>query len=38
MNKRLYGGTGYAPVELIVAKLGNDAGLVGAACFARQRM
>ena len=38
MNKRLYGGTGYAPVELIVAKLGNDAGLVGAACFARQRI
>ena len=37
MNRMLYGGTKYAPVELLAASLGNDAGLVGAAHFAQQR-
>lgn len=36
-SRLLYGGTQYAPVALVVAKLGNDAGLVGAARFAMQR-
>ncbi len=37
LNRMLYGGTKYAPVELLAASLGNDAGLVGAAHFAQQR-
>ena len=36
VNRLLYGGTKYAPVLVTVAKLGNDAGLVGAARFAMQ--
>lgn len=36
INRLLFGGTKYAPVLLAVAKLGNDAGLVGAARFAMQ--
>lgn len=38
VNRMLYGGTKYAPVELLVATLGNDAGLVGAAHFAQQHI
>lgn len=30
LNKRIYGGTEYAPVKVAVATLGNDAGLCGA--------
>ena len=37
MNRMLYGGTAYAPVPIVIASLGNDAGLVGAAHFAQQR-
>lgn len=37
-DRRLYGGKKYAPVELKVATLGNDAGLIGAALFAASRM
>lgn len=37
VNRLLYGGTKYAPVELLTASLGNDAGLVGAAHFAQQK-
>ncbi len=36
MNRLLYGGTKYAPVPIVIASLGNDAGLVGAAHFAQQ--
>jgi glucokinase len=31
VNKLIYGGTGYAPVAIKAAILGNDAGLIGAA-------
>lgn len=31
VNKLVYGGTGYAPVAIKAAILGNDAGLIGAA-------
>ena len=31
VHRLLYGGTKYAPVEIAVASLGNDAGLCGAA-------
>lgn len=34
VDKRLYGGTTYAPLVLKTASLGNDAGLCGAARFA----
>ena len=34
VEKLLYGGTEYAPVEILRATLGNDAGLVGAAKYA----
>ncbi len=37
MDRLLYGGTDYAPVALIAARLGNDAGLVGAARYAWQK-
>lgn len=36
-KRDLYGGSGYAPVELKTASLGNDAGLCGAAEYARTR-
>ena len=36
MNRLVYAGTKYAPVLLLTASLGNDAGLVGAARFAQQ--
>lgn len=35
VHRLLYGGTKYAPVEIAVASLGNDAGLCGAARLAR---
>ncbi len=35
---RLYVSTDYAPLEIVCAKLGNDAGLYGAAEYASQRM
>ena len=37
VSRKLYGGTKYAPVELLTASLGNDAGLIGAARFAQQQ-
>lgn len=38
VNRLLYGGSKYAPVHIIGAVLGNDAGLVGAARFAMQNL
>lgn len=38
VNKYIYGGTEFAPVELVVAELGNDAGLCGAAKLAIERI
>ena len=38
VNRLLYGGAKYAPVEIVVAQLGNDAGLVGATRFAWQNL
>jgi len=35
---RMYGGTEYAPVEIRIASLGNDAGLLGAFAFALQNL
>lgn len=32
VNKLVFGGTAYAPVKIYKATLGNDAGLIGAAC------
>ncbi len=37
LNKYIYGGNKTATVKLVVATLGNDAGLVGAGCYAMQR-
>jgi len=34
VSELIYGGEGYAPVEILVASLGNDAGLCGAARYA----
>ena len=34
VSKNIYGKEGYAPVELLTASLGNDAGLFGAARYA----
>lgn len=34
VNRRAYGGMGYAPVKIEVASLGNDAGIYGAAAVA----
>lgn len=34
----IYGGEDYAPVEILVASLGNDAGLCGAAKYAMDRI
>ena len=31
VNRQIYGGTKFAPVEIVVASLGNDAGIYGAA-------
>lgn len=31
VNREIFGGTGYAPVEILTAQLGNDAGIYGAA-------
>ena len=38
VNKYIYGGTEFAPVDLVVASLGNDAGLTGAAKLAIDRI
>ena len=37
VEANVYGGMDYAPVKLVVAELGNDAGLMGAYQFARTR-
>ncbi len=37
VNHRIYGGTKFAPVEIVVASLGNDAGIYGAAALAINR-
>ena len=34
INRYIYGGTKYAPVKVVIASLGNDAGLVGAVKYA----
>lgn len=34
VNRQIYGGTKFAPVEIVVASLGNDAGIYGAAALA----
>ena len=34
VNREIYGGTKFAPVDIVVASLGNDAGIVGAAALA----
>ena len=31
VNRGIFGGTKFAPVEIVVASLGNDAGIYGAA-------
>lgn len=38
VNRLLYGGTEYAPVRIEKATLGNDAGLCGAAQFAKDQL
>lgn len=38
VNKLIYGGNKYAPVKIISATLGNDAGLIGAGRFAQQNI
>ena len=38
IGRMIYGDPKYAPVRIVVAQLGNDAGLVGAADFARRRV
>ena len=35
---RMYGGSDYAPVEILRASLGNDAGIIGAFAFAHDRL
>jgi glucokinase len=35
---KMYGGNDYAPVELKIASLGNDAGILGAYAFALQNL
>ncbi len=37
VNREIYGGTKFAPVDIVVASLGNDAGLVGAAALAFEK-
>lgn len=37
VNKRLYGGSRYAPVKVEIATLGNDAGLLGAVKLAKDK-
>lgn len=34
VNRGIFGGTKFAPVEIVVARLGNDAGIYGAAALA----
>ena len=38
VNKLMLGRGGYAPVKILAAKLGNDAGLVGAAMLAKEKV
>ncbi len=38
VEKHIYGGTAYAPVEILTASLGNDAGFYGAARLAASRL
>ncbi len=38
VNERIYVDTAYAPLEIVRAKLGNDAGIYGAYCYAKQRV
>jgi len=38
VSLKMYGGCEYAPVELKIASLGNDAGLLGAFAFALQNL
>lgn len=38
VNSLLFGGTKYAPVKVLTASLKNDAGLFGAAAFAKSRL
>ena len=37
VDRKVYGGTDYAPVKILKASLGNDAGMFGAARFAMLR-
>lgn len=37
VDRKIYGGTDYAPVKILKASLGNDAGMFGAARFAMLR-
>lgn len=34
VNRGIFGGTKFAPIEIVVASLGNDAGIYGAAALA----
>lgn len=38
VDKYIYGGTAYAPVEILTASLGNDAGFYGAARLASSKL
>ncbi len=38
VDRKIYGGTDYAPVKILKASLGNDAGMFGAARFAMLRL
>lgn len=38
VEKHIYGGTAYAPIEILTASLGNDAGFYGAARLAASRL
>ena len=37
VSRQIYGGTKFAPVEIVVASLGNDAGIYGAAALSVNR-
>ncbi|MDE6274127.1 MAG: ROK family protein, partial [Clostridiales bacterium] len=38
VSSRIFVSTAYAPLEIVCAVLGNDAGLYGAACYAQERL
>ncbi len=38
VKSRMFVSTDYAPLEIVCAALGNDAGLYGAACYAQERI